>query len=244
MAVGGATYPRIRSASDSSILIEFGEGISESVNRAVYRFRDVVESSDLAEVVLETVPAYRTLLVEYDSLRLDDSEIRDRLEELAAGIVAESTDDDATDDDATDSSEPIEIPVVYGGEFGPDLGDVATHAGLSESEVVDIHTSAPYRVYMVGFAPGFPYLGGMDTRIACPRLTTPRLRLPAGSVGIAESQTGIYPNESAGGWRIIGRSPTVLFDVENDPPSVLEPGAMVSFVAVDSADFADDDSSS
>ena len=239
MAVGGATYPRIRSASDSSILIEFGEGISESVNRAVYRFRDVVESSDLAEVVLETVPAYRTLLVEYDFLRLDDSEIRARLEGLVAGIAAESG-----DYDATGSSEPIEIPVVYGGEFGPDLGDVATHAGLSESEVVDIHTSAPYRVYMVGFAPGFPYLGGMDTRIACPRLTTPRVRLPAGSVGIAESQTGIYPNESAGGWRIIGRSPTVLFDVENNPPSVLEPGAMVSFVAVDSADFADDDSSS
>ena len=239
MAVDDATYPRIRSASDSSILIEFGDGISESVNRAVYQFRDVVESSDLAEMVLETVPAYRTLLVEYDFLRLEDSEIRARLEGLVAGMVAESA-----DYDADGSSEPIEVPVVYGGEFGPDLGDVATHAGLSESEVVDIHTSASYRVYMVGFAPGFPYLGGMETRIACPRLTTPRVRLPAGSVGIAESQTGIYPNESAGGWRIIGRSPAVLFDVENNPPSVLEPGAMVSFVAVESADFAVDDSSS
>ena len=232
--MSGVEYPRVVSASDSAILVEVGDGISEDVNREVYRIRDAIEASGSFEFVVEMIPAYRTLLVEYVATEVSDAEMRADLAELIDGLPEEGG--------SSDSGHPgtaIEIPVVYGGEFGPDLSDVAAHAGLSEDQVVEIHSGAVYRVYMVGFAPGFPYLGGMDTRIACPRLTTPRVRIPAGSVGIAESQTGIYPNESAGGWRIIGRSPKELFDVDMDPPSVLEPGAMVKFVQVDCAELPD-----
>ena len=231
-------HVRVVSASDSSILIEFGDGISESVNRSVYHFIDVVRHSDIAAHVVEMIPAYRTLLVEYDFESVSDDQMRSVLSALLA-------DTDFTGAECDDSrvERTIDIPVVYGGEHGPDLPDVAKHAGMSADRVVEIHSGLTYRVFMIGFAPGFPYLGGMDARISCPRLTTPRVRIPAGSVGIAETQTGIYPNVSAGGWRIIGRSPTNLFNVENDPPSLLEPGAGVRFVPTDSADFDEDASS-
>ena len=225
---------RVVSASDSALLIEFGDGISESVNRCVYQFMDLVRQSAIASHVVEMVPAYRVLLVEYDFDAVTDAQMRDAVSELIGNA------DFATDADGErEIGKVIEIPVIYGGEHGPDLVDVANHAGLSVDEVVDIHCDTTYRVFMIGFAPGFPYLGGMDSRIACPRLTTPRVLIPAGSVGIAESQTGLYPNASAGGWRIIGRSPTKLFNVEADPPSVLEPGAGVRFVPVESAEFDD-----
>ncbi len=226
---------RVVSASDSSMLIEFGDGISEPVNRSVYQFIDVVQRSDIAAHVVEMIPSYRTLLVEYDLGSVADAEMRVALSALLADVDLPGVTGDDVQIDRT-----IDVPVVYGGEHGPDLRDVANHAGMSEDQVVGIHSGSTYRVFMIGFAPGFPYLGGMDARISCPRLTTPRVRIPAGSVGIAETQTGIYPNASAGGWRIIGRSPTKLFDVDKIPPSLLEPGAGVRFVPVDSAEFDDD----
>lgn len=226
---------RVVSASDSSMSIEFGDGISEPVNRSVYQFIDVVQRSDIAAHIVEMIPAYRTLLVEYDLGSVADAEMRVALSALLADADLPDITGDGVQIDRT-----IDVPVVYGGEHGPDLLDVANHAGMSEDQVVGIHSGSMYRVFMIGFAPGFPYLGGMDARISCPRLTTPRVRIPAGSVGIAETQTGIYPNASAGGWRIIGRSPTKLFDVDKNPPSLLEPGAGVRFVPVDSAEFDDD----
>ena len=234
--MSGVEYPRLTSASDSAILVEFGEGISEDVNSRVYRFRDAIKRSDVNDYVIETIPAYRTLLIEYDAVRISDSEIHDYLLRLV-----EELPDKEGDIGTTRTGSVIDLPVVYGGQFGPDLADVAEHCGMSGQQVIQIHSEAVYRVYFIGFAPGFPYLGGMDARIACPRLTTPRIRIPAGSVGIAETQTGIYPNLSAGGWRIIGRSPTVLFDATKSPPSLLEPGATVRFVPVESADFPSGD---
>ena len=234
--MSGVEYPRLTSASDSAILVEFGKGISEDVNGKVYRFRDAIKGSDVNDYVIETIPAYRTLLIEYDAVRISDPEIHDYLLQLV-----EELPDKEGDDGTMRSGTVVEIPVVYGGKFGPDLADVAEHCGMSDQQVIQIHSEAVYRVYFIGFAPGFPYLGGMDTRIACPRLTTPRIRIPAGSVGIAESQTGIYPNVSAGGWRIIGCSPTALFDAGESPPSLLEPGATVRFVPVESADFPSGD---
>ena len=230
--MSGVEYPRLTSASDSAILVEFGEGISEDVNSRVYRFRDAIKSSEVGDYVIETIPAYRTLLVEYDFVRTSYSEIQDMLRNLLEDVSNREG-----DDGTIGTGSVIEIPVVYGGEFGPDLADVAEHCGMSDQQVIQIHSEAVYRVFFIGFAPGFPYLGGMDTRIACTRLTTPRVRIPAGSVGIAESQTGIYPNVSAGGWRIIGRSPTVFFNANESPPSLLEPGATVRFVPAESADF-------
>ncbi len=126
----------------------------------------------------------------------------------------------------------VEIPVCYGGEYGPDLAFVAQHNHLGEAEVIRIHSAREYPVYLMGFTPGFPYLGGMDPAIAAPRLNTPRSRIPGGSVGIAGEQTGIYPVDSPGGWRIIGRTDLRLFDITSEPPFLLAPGDVVSFMPV------------
>jgi inhibitor of KinA len=132
---------------------------------------------------------------------------------------------------------PIEIPVCYGGEFGVDLQFVAEHNGMTADEVVAIHCGATYRVHMLGFAPGFPYLGGMSERIATPRRNTPRLKVAAGSVGIAGPQTGVYPLETPGGWQIIGRTPLALFRPAENPPTLLSPGDFVRFRPITSEEF-------
>ena len=131
----------------------------------------------------------------------------------------------------------VEIPVCYGGEYGPDIGDVAARAGLGEGAVAARHAAASYRVAMLGFSPGFPFLLGLPPELACPRRDTPRASVPAGSVGIAGAQTGVYPLESPGGWRIIGRTPLALFDVLREPPALLQPGDRVRFVAISSDEF-------
>jgi biotin-dependent carboxylase-like uncharacterized protein len=131
----------------------------------------------------------------------------------------------------------VEVPVLYGGEFGPDLDEVAARAGMSADEVVATHAGTEYRVYMMGFMPGFPYLGGMSPRIATPRLGTPRIAVPAGSVGIAGGQTGIYPTESPGGWRLIGRTPMHLFNAARTPPAAIEAGDHVRFVSIGRAEY-------
>jgi inhibitor of KinA len=131
----------------------------------------------------------------------------------------------------------VEIPTAYGGVFGPDLAFVAGHNGLTEDEVVAIHAGTDYLVYMMGFSPGFTYLGGMSERIAAPRLETPRTAIPAGSVGIAQQQTGIYPVESPGGWRLIGRTPVTLFDPSRNPPVIVDAGDYIRFVPVAPDDY-------
>ena len=135
------------------------------------------------------------------------------------------------------ASKVVEIPTLYGGEYGPDIEFVATHTNLTEAEVIEVHTSADYLVYMVGFNPGFPYLGGMSEKIATPRLPTPRVRMVPGSVGIAERQTGIYPLASPGGWRVIGRSPIKMFDPGREPPSLVEAGDLVRFTSIEEARY-------
>jgi KipI family sensor histidine kinase inhibitor len=127
----------------------------------------------------------------------------------------------------------IEIPTLYGGDSGPDLDYVASHNGLTPEEVVQIHASGTYRIYMLGFTPGFPYLGGMDERIATPRLETPRTKISGGSVGIAGAQTGIYPIDSPGGWQIIGRTPLALYDPQREEPILLQAGESIRFVPID-----------
>jgi inhibitor of KinA len=219
--------PRILPAGDSAILVEFGEVIDPVVNSRVYALFDAVEKS-LGDKVVEMIPTYRSLLVVYNPVEITFGEISDQVGGLLDGIQGDS--------ETSTTREIIELPVVYGGEDGPDLDHVAEHAGISTQEVIDIHSGTGYLVYMLGFAPGFPYLGGLDERIACPRLTTPRVKVPVGSVGIAESQTGVYPNESPGGWQLIGRTAVPLFDVQRENPSLIKPGAEVRFVPVDSHD--------
>ena len=221
------TYPRLVPAGDSAILIELGSEIDPEVNSQVFALADSIEASKITAVV-ELIPTYRSLLVSYDPIISKYDEMRDQLEGFVTELEAIV--------EATGESRIVELPVVYGGEDGPDLESVAEHADLSVQEVIDIHSGVDYRVYMIGFAPGFPYLGGLDQRIATPRLKTPRISVPAGSVGIAESQTGVYPNASPGGWQLIGRTASPLFDVTKSAPSLITPGSKVRFVPVESHD--------
>ncbi|MCH8230793.1 MAG: 5-oxoprolinase subunit PxpB [Chloroflexi bacterium] len=222
-------YPRIVPVGDSAVLIEFGSGIDPVVNARVYMFAGRIEAAGNPAVV-ELVPTYRSLLVQYNPRENNYAEMSSFLNDLVSGV----------EDSPGSAAEPtvIELPVVYGGEDGPDIEAVAEYAGLSTEEVIEIHSGTGYRVYMIGFAPGFPYLGGLDERIACPRLKTPRTKVPAGSVGIAESQTGVYPNAGPGGWRLIGRTAVKLFDphvtATNAYPSLISPGSEVRFVPVKS----------
>jgi KipI family sensor histidine kinase inhibitor len=221
------TYPRLVPAGDSAILIELGSEIDPEINSQVFALADSVESAEIAAVV-ELIPTYRSLLVSYDPTISKYDEMRARLDSFVTELEAIV--------EAASEARLVELPVVYGGEDGPDLGSVAEHTGLSVQEVIGIHSGIDYRVYMIGFAPGFPYLGGLDQRIATPRLKTPRISVPAGSVGIAESQTGVYPNASPGGWQLIGRTASVLFDVTKSSPSLITPGSKVRFVPVQSHD--------
>ena len=221
------TYPRLVPAGDSAILIELGSEIDPEINSQVFALADSVEAAEIAAVV-ELIPTYRSLLVSYDPIISKYDEMRDRLNNFVTELEAIV--------EAAGESRIVELPVVYGSEDGPDLDSVAEHAGISVQEVIDIHSGVDYRVYMIGFPPGFPYLGGLDKRIATPRLKTPRISVPAGSVGIAESQTGVYSNASPGGWQLIGRTASALFDVNKSSPSLITPGSKVRFVPVQSHD--------
>lgn len=200
-------------ASDHSLLVRFGDEISPDTHR---RVRDFVRAFR-APWLRNLHPAYSTVLISFDPLRATHAEV-----EAAARAAAGSA--------PAAPSRLIEIPVRYGGEFGPDLNDVAEHNQLTQEEVIDLHTSADYLVYFLGFSPGFPYLGGMDPRIATPRLPSPRKLVPAGSIAIGGSQTGIYPVASPGGWRLIGRTDLELFRAGRQPPTLLEMGDRVRFV--------------
>jgi KipI family sensor histidine kinase inhibitor len=218
--------PRILPAGDSALVAEYGDVIDVRVNARVRQLQRTIEASGHAGVV-ELVPTYRSLMVHYDPLVLSS--------EALAGLIL-----DAAGHLPEDPREPIsvvEIPVLYGGNEGPDLGDVAARAGLREAEVVELHAAGDYLVFMIGFMPGFPYLGGLAPAIATPRLTTPRTVVPAGSVGIAGAQTGIYPSESPGGWRLIGRTPVRLFDARLEPPALLKAGDHLRFVPVSRPEY-------
>lgn len=218
-------YPRLLPAGDSGILIELGSEIDPVINSRIIALAEFIETAEIAAVI-ELVPTYRSLLVSYNPLETGYDEM--------LGLLNETL--DRADYSALDSATQtiVELPVVYGGEDGPDLENVAEYAGISIQEVIDIHSGTDYPVYGLGFSPGFPYLGGLDKRIAMPRLKTPRVRVPAGSVAIAESQTGVYPNASPGGWQLIGRTATPIFDVNKPSPSLVTAGDRVRFVQVQS----------
>ena len=216
-----STFPRIQPLGDSAAMIEFGDQISLEINSTVHALAFLLAEQPPAGII-EWLPTYAALTIYYDPLMLSYRDVEQWLSQRVVGLVAGQT----------QSSRVIEVPVVYGGEVGPDLDFVAQHHDLTTQEVIRIHTEREYHVFMLGFTPGFPYLGELDERIATPRLESPRLRVPAGSVGIAARQTGIYPVESPGGWRIIGRTSLKLFDLERDPPFLIGAGDKVKFIAV------------
>jgi KipI family sensor histidine kinase inhibitor len=213
--------PRLLPAGDSAIVAEYGDGIDTAINARVRSLQRALEAG-AHDAIIETVPTYRSLMVHYDPMVLSH--------ESAAALIAATA--ERLPEEAREAIRTIEIPVLYGGDAGPDLEDVAALAGLDAQAVVDLHAGGEYVVFMLGFMPGFPYLGGLPVSIATPRLPTPRTLVPAGSVGIAGAQTGIYPTASPGGWRLIGQTPVRLFDPRLTPPALLEPGDHLRFVPV------------
>jgi len=214
-------YPVIQPAGDSAALVRLGDRIDPLVNRRVHALSARIEGAGISGVI-ETVPAYASLLVYYDPLQLDYPAIASRLQEQLNQIA----------DLRLLETRRVEILTRYGGDDGPDLAFVAEFHGLTEAQVIAWHSEVEYLVYFIGFLPGFAYLGGLPEILATPRLEKPRLQVPAGSVGIAGAQTGIYPCVSPGGWRLIGKTGADLFDPNRIPPALLAPGDTVRFVPV------------
>ena len=213
-------------AGDKALAIKVGDTISPEINLAVRNLSVILENQQIP-AVLDIVPTYCSILINYDPLISSLDELAIKIKDLGKNI----------NDSTVGSPRTIEIPTVYGGIYGPELGYVAQFNGLTELQVIDIHSGTDYLVYAMGFTPGFTYLGGLSDKIVTPRLQTPRTEIPAGSVGIAEQQTGIYPIESPGGWQLIGRTPVNLFDPTKSPPVIVEPGDYIRFVPISSEEY-------
>lgn len=216
---GAQPYPRCLAAGDQAVLVELGDSITPALNLQVRRLCAAVQRAAIPGVI-DLHPAYASVLIRFDPLRLR----RPVLLQLLTRALAE------LDVVELPPARRVELPVCYGGPAGPDLEQVAAHSGLSPAAVVELHSAATYLVYFLGFAPGFAYLGGLPAALQTPRLETPRPLVPAGSVGIAGRQTGVYPLAIPGGWRLIGRTSRVLFDPLRTPSALLQPGDEVRFV--------------
>jgi len=221
-------YPKAISylMGDRGLLLEFGDGIRREINVKVRRMALAIQTEAIDGIV-ETVPTYRSLLIIYNPVILSFEGLGRRLTQIEEGLEQISL------------PEPrlTRIPVVYGGVYGPDLEGVARVHRISPEEVIQLHCSRSYLIYMIGFMPGYPYMGELPEALATPRLQTPRLRVPKGSVAIAQRQTGIYSMESPGGWHILGRTPVELFDPGKDPPALLQMGDFVEFYPIDEKEF-------
>ncbi|MDN7243073.1 5-oxoprolinase subunit PxpB [Planococcus sp. N028] len=211
---------------DHAVVIEVGQEISEAVQAKVRTISQLLESRP-PDWMVEAIPAFTTIAVFYNPLAAQYAAAVAELKELVQ----------QTEEVTASKSRTVEIPVCYGGEFGPDLEFVAAHNGLTPEEVISIHTSGTYSVHMIGFAPGFPFIGGMSEKIAAPRRDSPRLRIPERTVGIAGKQTGVYPIETPGGWQLIGRTPLRLFRPEDEVPSLLRAGDKIVFKKITESEY-------
>lgn len=217
---------RFRVAGDRGLLVEYGDDIDIEVNRKV-RAMGIVMDRKPPKGVVEIIPTYRSLLVVYEprETTLENLKVEMlRLEEQMTGV-------------AIPPPQVVEIPVCYGGEFGPDIQFVAESHGLEIDTVIRLHSKPVYPIYMIGFTPGFPFLGGLPQNLHTPRLETPRTHVPEGSVGIANAQTGLYPIASPGGWRIIGRTPLKIFSPERENPFPYQAGDMIHFTPISEAEY-------
>jgi KipI family sensor histidine kinase inhibitor len=217
---------RIRPAGDQALLVEFGTEISQEINLRVQEFSRRAAVHRIPGIG-EMIPSYCSALVYYDPFLLS---FADAVSWASAFLDSKPLENQA--------STPIkEVPVLYGGEYGPDLSFVAAHNQTSEEEVIRLHTGQTYLVYVVGFSPGFAAMGIVPSKVQAPRLASPRTKVPAGSVGIGGIQTGIYAVESPGGWQLIGRTPLKLFDLQKNPPSFFQAGDYARFYAIDEKEF-------
>lgn len=217
--------PRIDAVGDRCLLIGVGDTVDPETSQRVFGLVRRLKEQPI-EGVCDIVPAFTTVALHYRPELLGDTPFAN----LRAAVLQRLIEPLET---ASTASRSIEIPVCYGGEWGPDLGDVAEQCALSTEEVITLHMASAHRIYMLGFAPGFPFIGGLDPALAMPRRASPRTRIPRGSVGIARDQSCIYPLETPGGWNLIGRTPLRFFDPSANPPCLLAPGDRVRFVRID-----------
>ena len=216
-------------SGDSALVIEFGNEISVNINKKIRKMMDDIKKENIDGIV-ELVPTYCSLLINYDVLKIDYNTLVEKLKTFLNNDLETAEGEEVT---------LVEIPTLYNDEVGPDLSYVAEHNKLSKEEVIKIHTGTDYLVYMLGFMPGFTYLGGMSEKIATPRLESPRLQIYPGSVGIAGKQTGMYPSMSPGGWRIIGRTPLKLYNPNSDTPVYISSGDYVRYVSISEEEYND-----
>lgn len=214
------------SCGETAVVVEFGNEISKEINANIRKMILEIEKQKW-EGIVEMTPTYRSILLQYDPFVWTHEEIIEKLKSISLGSEKEEADE----------VNLIEIPTLYGGEFGLDFDFVSEHTKLSKVEIIKRHTDVDYLVYMLGFIPGFTYLGGMDESLATPRLKTPRLQILPGSVGIAGSQTGIYPSLSPGGWQIIGRTPLNLYDASKNPPVFIQAGDYIRYISIDETEY-------
>lgn len=222
---------QIEAAGDSAVIAYFGFSTSTEISACIHAAAVSVQQA-LGAKLVDLIPSYASLMVIYDPLQTDHLHV--------SAVLREAYRESSARDNGANhihESDLVTLPVYYAEESGPDLAQLAATAGISQQDVIDLHTAIEYRVYAIGFAPGFAYLGQVDERIATPRLATPRLKVPRGAVAIADQQTAVYPAVSPGGWNLIGMCPTPMFDPASDPPMPVAVGYRVRFEAVDRATY-------
>jgi KipI family sensor histidine kinase inhibitor len=218
---------RFLTAGDAALVMEFGNEIREEINARVRHICDVLKKNPL-DGVIEITPTFRSLLISYAPEKISFTALKGRLSEFAATFSTETE---------SGKRRIVHIPVAYGGEFGADMAYVSEYTGLSEEEIIKIHSDTKYLIYMLGFLPGLPYLGGMDKRLNTPRLKNPRTKIPEGSVGIGGEQTGIYPLASPGGWQLIGRTPIRPYDPNRENPFLYNAGDCIKFFPISASEY-------
>lgn len=220
------SFPTIHPQADTAWVVRWDDDSLQTTRQITALTQAALR--EFAQQPLELIPGLATLTFLSGEL-VDDQKLGAQIETLIQKTIAITP----------PAARIVELPICYDGEFGPDLPEVAQHAGLSIADVIARHLQAEYLVAMLGFSPGFPYLRGLPAELATPRRTTPRVKIPAGSVGIAGTQTGIYPQATPGGWQLIGRTPVCLFALDQTPPTLLQPGDLVRFRRIEAAEFAE-----
>lgn len=219
---------KLMAAGDQVLVAEFGNQIDEQINDQVHALAKKIEEQKIPGIG-EVVPTFRSLLIYYDSYRLSYKEAAEKITELARHLETGKA----------SKKRIIKIPCCYGARFGPDLANMEKLTGLDRKEIIAIHSSVDYKVYMMGFLPGFAYLGGLDERIHVPRLKTPRLKISRGAVGIGGSQTGIYPMDSPGGWQLMGETPVDMYNPDREQPIFVHAGDYIRFIPISIMDYYD-----
>ena len=221
---------RIEVAAENALIVYFGEEQLDETTEAIAERIQLVNSAlrtHLGTILFDTVPSYASILVVFDPYKTDFYAIKSLINKTCSSLFLSGSHD----------KKVVELPVYYGEEVGLDLAEMSQNLGLSTEQIVELHQTVDYRVFAIGFAPGFAYLGNVDERIACKRLATPRSVVPKGAVGIADRQTAVYPAQSPGGWNIIGRCPIAMFDPNRQPIMPVDVGTQVRFKAIDRATF-------